>query len=79
VFPVEKRGFAMGLTGIVAQSAPAIGPTLTGVLIDFSSWHLPFIVVAVISLIAFVVGIFYVENLGQSKPTVLDKRSVVYS
>lgn len=29
LFPVEKRGFAMGLTGIVAQSAPAIGPTLT--------------------------------------------------
>lgn len=79
VFPVEKRGFAMGLTGIVAQSAPAIGPTLTGVLIDFSSWHVPFIVVAVISLIAFGVGVFYVENLGDSKPTLLDKRSVVYS
>ncbi|UOC12991.1 MULTISPECIES: MDR family MFS transporter [Staphylococcus] len=79
VFPVEKRGFAMGLTGIVAQSAPAIGPTLTGVLIDFSSWHVPFIVVAVISLIAFGAGVFYVENLGQSKPTSLDKRSVVYS
>ncbi|RTX65480.1 MDR family MFS transporter [Staphylococcus hyicus] len=79
VFPVEKRGFAMGLTGIVAQSAPAIGPTLTGVLIDFSSWHAPFIVVAVISLIAFGVGVFYVENLGDSKPTLLDKRSVVYS
>lgn len=79
VFPVEKRGFAMGLTGIVAQSAPAIGPTLTGVLIDFSSWHAPFIVVAVISLIAFGVGVFYVENLGDSKPTFLDKRSVVYS
>ncbi|MCO4325717.1 multidrug efflux MFS transporter [Staphylococcus agnetis] len=79
VFPVENRGFAMGLTGIVAQSAPAIGPTLTGVLIDFSSWHVPFIVVAVISLIAFGAGVFYVENLGQSKPTSLDKRSVVYS
>lgn len=79
VFPVEKRRFAMGLTGIVAQSAPAIGPTLTGVLIDFSSWHVPFIVVAVISLIAFGAGVFYVENLGQSKPTSLDKRSVVYS
>ncbi len=79
VFPVEKRGFAMGLTGIVAQSAPAIGPTLTGVLIDFSSWHVPFIVVAAISLIAFGTGVFYVENLGQSKPTSLDKRSVVYS
>lgn len=79
VFPQDKKGFAMGLTGVVAQSAPAIGPTLTGMLIDFSSWHLPFIIIVVITIIAFAVGIFAVDNVGTTKATTLDKRSVVYS
>src|SRR5699024_4288692 len=61
LFPAEKRGFAMGLTGIVAQSAPAIGPTLTGFLIDTFSWRAPFIVVALIAIIAFIVGAIFVE------------------
>lgn len=79
LFPVEKRGFAMGLTGIVAQSAPAIGPTLTGLLIDAFSWRMPFYVVATIAIIAFVIGYFFVENHSSPKDTALDKISVVYS
>lgn len=67
LFPVEKRGFAMGLTGIVAQSAPAIGPTLTGLLIDAFSWRMPFYVVATIAIIAFVIGYFFFETIVLQK------------
>lgn len=79
LFPSEKRGFAMGLTGIVAQSAPAIGPTLTGFLIDTFSWRAPFIVVAAIAIIAFIIGIIFVESNNETKRTELDKTSVMYS
>ncbi|MCG7337961.1 DHA2 family efflux MFS transporter permease subunit [Staphylococcus sp. ACRSN] len=79
LFPTEKRGFAMGLTGIVAQSAPAIGPTLTGFLIDSFSWRAPFLVVATIALIAFIIGAIFVESNNETKLTKLDKTSVVYS
>ena len=79
LFPSEKRGFAMGLTGIVAQSAPAIGPTLTGFLIDNFSWRAPFIVVAAIAIIAFIIGIIFVESNNETKRTELDKTSVIYS
>lgn len=79
LFPAEKRGFAMGLTGIVAQSAPAIGPTLTGFLIDTFSWRAPFIVVALIAIIAFIVGAIFVESNNETKHTQLDKTSVVHS
>jgi DHA2 family multidrug resistance protein-like MFS transporter len=79
LFPSEKRGFAMGLTGIVAQSAPAIGPTLTGFLIDTFSWRAPFIVVATIAIIAFIIGIIFVESNNTTKHRELDKTSVVYS
>ncbi|SUM31362.1 EmrB/QacA family drug resistance transporter [Staphylococcus gallinarum] len=69
----------MGLTGIVAQSAPAIGPTLTGFLIDSFSWRAPFLVVATIALIAFIIGAIFVESNNETKLTKLDKTSVVYS
>ncbi len=43
LFPAEQRGFAMGLAGVVVQSAPAIGPTLTGLFVDLFSWRMPFL------------------------------------
>lgn len=52
LFPADQRGFAMGLAGVVVQTAPAIGPTLTGLFIDHFSWRMPFYLVAIIVLIA---------------------------
>src|SRR5699024_11776580 len=34
LFPTEKRGTAMGLFGLVIAFAPAIGPTVSGGLIE---------------------------------------------
>lgn len=34
IFPAESRGAALGLVGIVIGVAPAIGPTLSGWIID---------------------------------------------
>ena len=45
-FPVDRRGSAMGLFGLVIAFAPAIGPTLAGVVIDHFSWHVMFYLVA---------------------------------
>ena len=39
VFPMEQRGRAMGLFGVGVVSAPALGPTLGGVLVDLFSWR----------------------------------------
>ena len=38
-FPVERRGTAMGLFGLVMFTAPAIGPTLSGWVIEHYSWR----------------------------------------
>ena len=37
IFPPEKRGSAMGMAGIVIGLAPALGPTLSGWIIDHFS------------------------------------------
>src|SRR5690625_1161748 len=37
-FPVERRGAAMGMFGLVIMAAPAIGPTLSGWVVEHYSW-----------------------------------------
>ncbi len=55
VFPPERRGTAMGLAGIVIGVAPAIGPTLSGWVIDSFTWRdlfgmsLPFLALVIIA------------------------------
>jgi len=42
IFPLEERGMALGLWGIAAWAAPAIGPTLGGYIIQNLDWRLIF-------------------------------------
>lgn len=44
VMPREQIGMALGLWGISAMVAPAVGPTLSGYLIDWFNWRFLFIV-----------------------------------
>ena len=44
-FPIERRGAAMGMFGLVMISAPAIGPTLSGFILEHYDWRALFIVV----------------------------------
>ncbi|AVK62681.1 MFS transporter [Lactobacillus sp. CBA3606] len=39
IFPPEKRGTMMGLGGIVIGLAPALGPTVSGWILDNASWR----------------------------------------
>lgn len=79
LFSKEHRGFAMGLAGLVIQFAPAIGPTVTGLIIDQASWRVPFIIIVGIALVAFVFGLISISSYNEVKYTKLDKRSVMYS
>lgn len=79
LFPKSKRGFAMGLAGLVIQFAPAIGPTLSGLVIDATSWRMPFIIVVGVALLGFIFGAIFIRSYNETKETKLDKRSVVYS
>ncbi|MNW42773.1 Multidrug resistance protein 3 [compost metagenome] len=39
IYPPEKRGGAMGMLGLVVMFAPAIGPTISGLIVDGLSWR----------------------------------------
>ncbi|WP_324777806.1 DHA2 family efflux MFS transporter permease subunit, partial [Virgibacillus senegalensis] len=42
-FPREERGLAVGIYGVAAMVAPAIGPTIGGVIIEFLPWNFLFL------------------------------------
>lgn len=79
LFPKEKRGIAMGLVGIVVAFAPAIGPTLSGWVVDNWGWHVIFQIIAPIALLDIIFGFFFLRNIGEVTKPKLDGRSVVYS
>lgn len=79
-FPVDKRGTAMGLFGIVIAFGPAIGPTVAGVIIDRYTWHDMFYIITVLSAIVVLIGAFVLEKGGETNKDVsLDVPSVVLS
>ncbi len=79
-FPVDKRGTAMGLFGIVIAFGPAIGPTVAGVIIDRYTWHDMFYIITVLSALVVLIGAFVLEKGGETNKDVsLDVPSVVLS
>src|SRR5699024_2100773 len=37
--PIRSRGLVMGLVGVVISAAPALGPSLSGFILEHRSWH----------------------------------------
>lgn len=79
IFPMEKRGSAMGLIGLAMIFAPAIAPTLAGFVIEYLSWRWLFIglipLVAIVILLAFK----YLINVSEGSKSELDVPSVILS
>ena len=44
IYPKERRGFALGLVGMVIAFAPVLGPTLSGVITDLWGWKSIFLI-----------------------------------
>lgn len=78
-FPKEKRGTAMGLFGLVIAFAPAIGPTLSGVLVEHLTWRSVFYVVFPIAIIIIIASIFLLKNVTETTHPKLDIASVILS
>lgn len=77
--PKEKRGTAMGLIGLVMGLAPAIGPTLSGWVIDVFNWHLMFYVIVILAVIDIILACFTLQNATKPGNPKLDVPSVIYS
>lgn len=79
IFPVEKRGMAMGLSGIVIALAPAIGPTLSGWIIDNSGWRDLFGILIPISIVVILFAFFGMRDVVETTNPRLDIKSGIES
>ena len=79
VFPREKRGTAMGVIGLIIGFAPAVGPSVAGLLVDSVGWRALFAIVTVLSVVVIVLAVAVLKNYGNFARAPFDKLSVVLS
>ena len=78
-FPIEKRGLAMGIFGLVMNFAPAIGPTLSGWVIEHYDWRMLFHMITPFAILILGLAFFMLKDNKETKDMTLDKLSVVLS
>nr|WP_139344963.1 MDR family MFS transporter [Virgibacillus pantothenticus] len=79
IYPIEKRGTAMGMFGMVIAFAPAIGPTLSGWLVEHFPWRSVFYVVLPIIVIDIIVAYFILKNITNQTFPKVDVLSIILS
>jgi len=79
IFPVEKRGSAMGTFGLVISFAPAIGPSLSGWIVDHLPWEVLFIMMLPIAVIAAIFAYVMLRNVTEQTNPRLDVPSIILS
>src|SRR5699024_1028316 len=79
IFPLEKRGRAMGIYGLVIGFAPAIGPSLSGYLVDHFPWRSVFYVVFPITIIIIVAAYRLLKNVTKITNPKIDYPSIILS
>ncbi|MGO1543058.1 MAG: MDR family MFS transporter [Gulosibacter sp.] len=79
VVPASQRGRWMGMVSMVISLAPALGPSLSGAVLDSLHWRWLFGIVLPIALVALAVGAKWLTNLGETTKAPLDILSVVLS
>lgn len=79
IFPIDKRGQAMGTFGLVISFAPAIGPTLSGWIVEHFPWETLFLMMLPIAVIDMIIAYFILDNVTQRTNPRLDSLSIVLS
>ena len=69
IYPLSRRGFAMGTVGMAMSVAPAIGPTLGGWQTDANGWRSIFLTMTIIGVISLLAAMFGLHNFGSHDPS----------
>jgi DHA2 family lincomycin resistance protein-like MFS transporter len=77
--PPESRGRTMGNISIVMSVAPAIGPTIGGLILNYLDWRWMFVLVLPIALGALALGAARIRNVTTPRYAPLDVLSVILS
>jgi len=79
LYPPEKRGAAMGSMGLVIMFAPAIGPTLSGLILESLDWRWLFYLVLPFAILSVVIAAVFLKNVSDITKPKVDILSIVLS
>ncbi|MFE4711723.1 DHA2 family efflux MFS transporter permease subunit [Paenibacillus sp. NPDC056722] len=75
--PPGKVGVVMGLMGIPVLFAPAIGPVLSGWLVEFHSWRWIFLINIPIGIICLIIGMRKLPKVERTEVPGMDKLGMI--
>lgn len=79
IFKPEERGGAMGMIGLVIMFGPAIGPTLSGLIVDSFSWRWLFYFVIPLAAFSIVFAAVFLRNVSEVTKPKVDIVSIMLS
>lgn len=79
IVPREKIGMVLGVWGISAMAAPAIGPTLGGYLVEYASWRTIFYINVPIGIINLFLALTNLKETELIKGKTIDKWGMILS
>ncbi|WP_306798632.1 DHA2 family efflux MFS transporter permease subunit [Oceanobacillus saliphilus] len=79
IFPIERRGTAMGMVGLVIGFAPALGPVISGWLVEQYHWRSLFILVLPLAAINMLIAYFVMKNITERTFPKVDFLSIFLS
>ncbi|WP_085992888.1 MDR family MFS transporter [Oceanobacillus senegalensis] len=79
IFPVYKRGVVMGIMGLVITLAPALGPTLSGVIISTLGWPYIFWISSILYVLLTLFAAAKITNVSEITKPKIDYLSALLS
>src|SRR5690625_1486712 len=79
IYPPHRRGAVMGVVGFVIMFAPAIGPTLSGVIVQYLGWCYLFITVIPFAIFSIIFAYKYLLNVSEVTKPKVDWLSIILS
>lgn len=70
--PAHERGRFMGRITIVMAVAPALGPTLSGFILNVLNWHFLFWTILPVAILMMIIGALRLRNIGEQSHSPLD-------
>ncbi|MNK27321.1 putative transport protein HsrA [compost metagenome] len=75
--PPEKMGSIMGMLGVPMLLAPALGPVLSGYLVEYVSWHWIFLINLPVGILAIIVGVKFLPKFERKAVPSLDILGII--
>lgn len=81
IYPVERRGVALGIYGLLIGFAPVFGPFYSGIVVDCLGWHFVYYGVGIFAFLCFIACILKMPkiNLTAHSNKKLDVISIITS